>query len=209
MSDTDFRLAYDALMTRMPDPPSYEKIRARMVQVKRPRAGAAWRAAPVSALLVLMVTVGVAWLIRGGDGGQGVDGSVPDLPAPTPWGPLAVVAGDGSGDLALIEGILKVSDECVLLHERGEDVLLVWPADRTSWDPDTKTINYESTDGAATTLRDGDLVTFGGGGSSVNEDGIGDEEFIASVDWVAEPAPSCVVDTRWFVGDLVRSPSSP
>jgi hypothetical protein len=117
-----------------------------------------------------------------------------------------VVAGGGSGDTALIEGVLVVTDQCVLLDERGEDVLLAWPADRTSWDPDSKTISFETTDGEAITLRAGDRVSFGGGGSNIEEDGQTAEDFVASLDWVAEPSRSCVVDTRWFVGELASGP---
>lgn len=65
------------------------------------------------------------------------------------------------------------------------------------------TILYTGPDGAVTTLRDGDSVSFGGGGSSQLEGGLSADDFVASIEWLAEPQPECVADTRWFVGDLV------
>ena len=118
-----------------------------------------------------------------------------------PWGPLAVVQGAG-GEEALIAGSLQVGDRCVLLDERGTDVLLIWPADRTGWDAESETITFESTTGEVVILGDGDHVALGGGGSSVEEDGLSAGEFVAGLDWVSLPAPECVVDTRWFVNEL-------
>jgi len=120
-----------------------------------------------------------------------------------PWGPLAVVPGPG-GEESLIEGSLRVGDQCVLLDERGEDVLLIWPADRTRWDADSETITFESTTGEIVTLGDGDHVAFGGGGSSVEEGGQSAGAFVAGLDWVSPPAPECMVDTRWFVNELAK-----
>ena len=119
------------------------------------------------------------------------------------WGPLAVVSsGDGS-DAALIAGTIRVSNGCVLLDEQGSDVLLVWPADRTSWDPVNEVVSIESLEGTTVELRDGDSVTFGGGGSSAAEGGQSAGEFLASVSWISEPELSCVTETRWFIGEVV------
>lgn len=118
-------------------------------------------------------------------------------------GPLAVVPGSEAGDGALIRGRLQIDDRCVLLDEQGEDVLLVWPADRTAWNADDGTVTFVRNNGQATSLKDGDQVSFGGGGSSREEDGLAADEFLAGIDWVAEPAADCVMDTRWFVYELV------
>jgi hypothetical protein len=120
-----------------------------------------------------------------------------------PWGPLSVVPGAGSGGEALIQGTLRMADDCVFLNEQGEDVLLVWPADRTTWAPDTGTISFERTDEQTVSLADGDVVTLAGGGSSVDEGGMEAEDWVASLEWVSEPSPACVTATRWFIGDLV------
>lgn len=120
-----------------------------------------------------------------------------------PWGPLAVVPPSDAGDGALIEGVLQVTEECVLLDERGNDVLLVWPADRVGWDAGAETVTFESTRGEVVTLGDGDRVAFGGGGSSLGEGGQSGEQFVEGVEWVSQPDAGCVVDTRWFVYDIL------
>ncbi|MGH9113876.1 MAG: hypothetical protein ACRDZN_16490 [Acidimicrobiales bacterium] len=121
-----------------------------------------------------------------------------------PWGPLSVVPGAGSGAEALIQGTLRMTGDCVFLDERGDDVLLVWPADRTTWTPETGTISFQRTDGQAVPLADGDEVTLAGGGSSVDEGGREAEDWVAALEWVSEPPSACVTDTRWFIGDLVE-----
>lgn len=127
-----------------------------------------------------------------------------DAPGPEPWGPLAVVPPSEAGDGALIEGVLKVTEECVLLDERGDDVLLVWPADRVGWDAEAETVTFESAGGEVVILSHGDRVAFGGGGSSQQEGGQSAEQFVEGLEWVSPPDAACVVDTRWFVYDIVR-----
>jgi hypothetical protein len=117
------------------------------------------------------------------------------------WGPLAVVHG-GGGDEALIEGTIMITDECVLLDERGELVLLVWPSGQTEWDEASASIRFADFDGSTTTIVDGQTVRFSGGGSSVEEGGLGSEEWVNSIAWLWEPVPSCVTDTRWFVSGI-------
>jgi hypothetical protein len=116
-------------------------------------------------------------------------------------------AGGGFGGEALIQGTLRITDDCVFLDEQGDDVLLVWPADRTTWTPETRTISFERTDGQAVLLADGNEVTFGGGGSSVDEGGMEPEDWVAAIEWVSEPPSACVTDTRWSIGDLVDQPA--
>lgn len=123
-----------------------------------------------------------------------------EFPAPD-WGPLAVDRTDAGMD-ALIHGTLVMTDECVFLDERGERVLLVWPSDRTAWDPVARTITFGRPGGGVRTIGEGDTVALGGGGSSTAEGGPAAEEWLQTVDWVAPPAPACVTDTRWFVSDV-------
>jgi hypothetical protein len=94
----------------------------------------------------------------------------------------------------------------VLLDEQGDDVLLVWPQNRTIWTPEGATVSFLLGEGQWVTFTDGDRVTFGGGGSSVNEGGLAADDWVASIVWVAEPDPACVTDTRWFVGAVVDLP---
>jgi hypothetical protein len=122
------------------------------------------------------------------------------------WGPLAVVAGPPSGDLALIAGTLEITDRCVRLGEQGNDVLLVWPADATVWNPEQRTIRYTNRDGATVELRDGTQVSFGGGGDSSTEGGEPPQAWANRVDWVSPPASDCLTDARWWVNDVVETP---
>ena len=120
----------------------------------------------------------------------------------TGWGPLAVIGGNRSGDQALISGTLRIADDCVLLDERGDMVLLVWPEEETEWEPVTGSVRYRAGDGSVAVLGEGEVVSFGGGGSSELEDGTMAEDFVSSVTWVSQPADHCIVGTRWFVGEL-------
>lgn len=122
----------------------------------------------------------------------------------TEWGPLAVVPGSEAGDGALIRGSLQIDDRCLVLDAQGEDVLLVWPADRTAWDAEERTVTFVRTNGQAAILQAGDQVSFGGGGSSRGEDGLDADEFMTGIDWIAEPDRDCVVDARWFVYELIE-----
>lgn len=120
------------------------------------------------------------------------------------WGPLAVVE-QAAGAEALISGTLQIEERCVLLDERGEAVLLVWPSTTTTWDSSTATVTFATPDGQRVALRDGDTVTFSGGGSSVAEGDVSAEEFLASTEWVQAPSPGCVTGSRWSIGDLVST----
>lgn len=127
------------------------------------------------------------------------------------WGPLAVVSGPPSGDEALISGTLVVTDDCVTIRSGSgsEEALLVWPAEGTSWDSETRTIEY-SDDEERVEVSDGDRVAFGGGGSSTQEDGLRPAEWVDSVDWISQPDTSCPMDVRWFVGGLSEpTPTDP
>jgi len=68
--EADFRRAYDALIERVPDPPPFEWMRARTVEVSRPRVPSGWKAATGGAALVLIAIGAVALLTR--DEGQSV-----------------------------------------------------------------------------------------------------------------------------------------
>jgi len=78
----------------------------------------------------------------------------------------------------------------------------VWPADRTRWDPSSRSITVETIDGIRITFSDGDRVVVGGGGSSLAEGGQNSEEWASSMDWVRRPSDSCLRDIRWFVTEV-------
>jgi hypothetical protein len=117
------------------------------------------------------------------------------------WGPLAVVS--ATGDQARTEGMLRITDECVFVERQGERELLVWPADRTTWNPGDRTISFQQLGGQQVTLESGQAVVLGGGGSHLAEDGLDGERWASSVDWIQAPAAACITDGRWFVSDLL------
>lgn len=153
-------------------------------------------ARPTALRLVVLIALSLIAAACGDD--QATDGSADDT-----WGPLAVLSGPASGDEALIAGSLQIGKDCVTLEEAGgERVLLVWPSDDTTWNPESRVIEY--TDGDRTVeLSDGEEVAFGGGGDSVAEGGLPASEWVGSVDgWTSEPDRSCPAGVRWFVGGL-------
>jgi hypothetical protein len=101
---------------------------------------------------------------------------------------------------------MRITGKCVFLEEAGGVLaLLVWPADRTTWNSDAHAVTFVNQDRSEVTLHDGDRVSLGGGGDSVAESGISGEEWIRQTDWVARPASSCPSDVRWSVADVVSS----
>jgi hypothetical protein len=168
-------------------------VRRRLTEHRRAR----WRLLallPVSAVIVLAVLVG--WALM-------VDSDVGEPGGPGIWGPLAVVPSAGGQD-ALNTGTLRITQTCVFLETAGgESELLVWPADRTRWDASAGTVGFTNSDGTEVNLRDGELVTFGGGGDSTVEGGVSGEEWVARTEWVARPDGSCPMEIRWYVNEVV------
>lgn len=115
-----------------------------------------------------------------------------------------MVAGSAGGDMALTAGTLRITDACVFLEEADDEhSLLVWPADATEWSAELRAITFENRDGSTATLRDGERVTFGGGGDGVEESGIPGREWVGRIEWVAPPASSCPIEARWGVGEVI------
>lgn len=104
---------------------------------------------------------------------------------------------------ALIAGSLHIGENCVTLEEGADEmVLLVWPSEGTTWNSQSRVIEYSDGD-RTVELSHGEEVSFGGGGDSVAEGGLTASEWIDSVDgWASSPDPSCPADVRWFVGGL-------
>ena len=120
------------------------------------------------------------------------------------WGPLAVVPPQDGADTARTEGTLRITDACVFLVTRGGPVLLVWPADRTTWNTQARTIAFANFDGRTVTFGDGTRVVVGGSGDSNSDSGTTTEAWLARTPWVARPAPSCPSESWWWVGALTR-----
>ena len=122
--------------------------------------------------------------------------------APGEWGPLAVIPPQDGSDTGRTEGKLRITNTCVFLDERGERVLLLWPADRTRWDAGERTVTFANADRKPVVVGDGTPVVLGGGGDSSEESGITPEAWLGSMTWVARPADGCPIDSWWGVGEL-------
>lgn len=120
------------------------------------------------------------------------------------WGPLAVVPPQEGTDTARTEGTLRITDACVFLDTPGGRSVLVWPADRTTWDAQTSTITFANFDGGKVSAGDGTTVVLGGSGDSTAENGTSAQEWLSRTPWVAPPAASCPVESWWWVGALTR-----
>jgi hypothetical protein len=171
-----------------------EAVHQRLEEHRRGR----WRLvalAPVAAAAVVLVVLAGQALIAG-------PGPV-NPGAATEWGPLAVVPNTGGAE-ALTAGTLRITELCVWLETAGDEAeLLVWPADRTRWDPAMGSIGFANSNGIEVTLRDAEPVWFSGGGDSTAESGVSGEDWAAGLEWVAPPDPSCPMDVRWFVNEVV------
>lgn len=135
--------------------------------------------------------------------GESPEGSAPASTASATtgdWGPLAVVAPSDGADTARNEGILRITESCVVLVAHGEQTLLVWPADRTSWRAEASEVEFLNFDGSLVSVGDGTRVEIGGSGESFEESGLSVEAWLARTPWVARPASSCQSDAYWFVG---------
>lgn len=193
----------------------WDRISRQAQRPSPPHRAAVTTALPVSmiasaAVLAVVVAVGT-WLglPRGdgspGGGSPGAGASVsPAVSTAGPWGPLAVVPPSNGVMEALAAGTLRITESCVFLEEAGDDLLLlVWPADRTTWSADPPGVTIRNLDGTSVTLRDGDRISLGGGGDSLAEGGVSGVEWVRRTVWVAPPALTCPLDARWFVGEVV------
>ena len=120
------------------------------------------------------------------------------------WGPLAVVPPQDGADTARTEGTLRITDACVFLDQPGGPSLLVWPADRTTWNAQTKAITFANFDGSTVSAGDGTAIVLGGSGDRSEESGTTSQEWLARTPWMAPPAASCPVESWWWVGALTR-----
>jgi hypothetical protein len=122
------------------------------------------------------------------------------------WGPLAVVPRQDGQMQALTSGRLRITDTCVYLEEGGDEarkVTLVWSQSWTTWIPDRSEIGFNNRGRGFLTLRDGQILGFGGGGDSIDEGGLPGPIWLARTSWVSPPNPSCPIDTRWYVNEVV------
>lgn len=131
------------------------------------------------------------------------------------WGPLAVTTAAINGDMALTSGVLRISDACVVLETPGDGpTLLVWSRDQVSWDAKGRQILVHGADGGVIEFRDGQQVSFGGSGESLDSgesfpvEGrrLSWDEWVAMIDWAAAPDQSCRAGAYWSVGQVIAEP---
>lgn len=116
------------------------------------------------------------------------------------WGPLAVQAPQEGTMDTRARGTLRIGEECVFLQTPAGHSLVVWPADRTTWDGDSAAVVFEDADASTVRLADGDRVAATGG---FDQNGTPSEEWV-SVEWVSPPAQACETDVRWILGGITK-----
>ncbi len=163
---------------------------------------AAYALASVMVVAVALAATSLWASFRQDEGGSGRG---PLASASAAWGPLAIVPAPQAVAEAQTTGILRITESCALLEEpEGALALLIWPANRTTWVVEEGAIRFTNLDNSTVTLRDGERVSLGGGGSSLAEGGIPGDEFVRQTEWVSPPSPSCPNDVRWSVGHTAK-----
>lgn len=101
------------------------------------------------------------------------------------FGPLAVYAGERSGDDGDLHGTLTIDGPCVYLETLGGvRLLLAFPKESTSWDEQRQSIRFDGQE-----LREGQQIVVGGGGVGSNEP-----------EWLIPPHDECSLEDIWSVG---------
>ncbi len=148
------------------------------------------------------VAVGVAVALAGcGTAEQTAQpGDAEQDEASSAWGPLAVQAPQEGTMDARGRGTLRIGEQCVFLQAPAGNSLVVWPADRTTWDGDNAAVVFDAADAGTVRLADGDRVASTGG---FDQGGTPSEEWVP-VDWVSPLAPACETDVRWILGGIEK-----
>lgn len=124
------------------------------------------------------------------------------LPPATAAGPLAIVPPAGGSDSARAEGVLDLGGPCATLRSPGEVALLLWPADRVTWNADSATVSFANAGGQVATIPGGARVAVGGSGEPLDETGLTRDGWIEQTEWVHPPRPNCSFDAFWWVGSI-------
>jgi hypothetical protein len=112
------------------------------------------------------------------------------------WGPLAVMPSPlDMTDVSRVDAIVRITASCVFLETSGVHILPIWAADRTTWSAELRAIAFDEGDGRVVIARDGDFRAFFSTRFSPAESGVSWDAWVAGVDWVAPPAPSCRLDS--------------
>lgn len=119
-----------------------------------------------------------------------------------PYGPLAIVSDPPGGEEARTEGVVRMSDACVVLERAdGTSALLVWPEGymaETRWDPESRRIEFRTWSAESPVdISDGrSVMLIGSGPDPIPQD------WTESFEWIARPDPSCPADSFFVISDV-------
>ena len=118
------------------------------------------------------------------------------------FGPLAVFRTDGAFQARGGTGPIHIGNECVTLTtETGQKLLLVWSLQEgggeVAWNEEEKAIVFRSPRDSVVAIRDGDVITVGGG--HLGSDRPPDRD----PGWLAPLNESCTGE-RWMVGSVTK-----
>jgi len=180
------------------------------VVAPEPRTQFPLKAAFLAAGITALVAVTVIWSLNRDDGrsvstASAIASALASHPEAA-WGPLAVQGPPERNMDAALHGRLSITDACVLLIAPPDDkILLVWPADRTSWDDELRRVAFVNQDGTAITLRNGMSLRLGGGGFSEDESDIATADWLDQLTLVNPPEPACIPSEGWIVADVIEA----
>jgi hypothetical protein len=115
---------------------------------------------------------------------------------------LAIVLDPPGGDEARMEGVVRMSDACVVLERAdGTSALLVWPEGymaETRWDPESRRIEFRNWSAESPVdISDGrSVMLIGSGPDPIPQD------WTESFEWIATPDPSCPADSYFVISDV-------
>jgi hypothetical protein len=96
----------------------------------------------------------------------------------------------------LLEGLLRITEQCVSVVRDAQEYLLVWPSNESGWNRALNAIEFTDRNGKVT-LADGEDVSLGG-----SDFGVNGPNWIDSVPWISPPDASCPTDIGWRVGAI-------
>ena len=107
--------------------------------------------------------------------------------------PLVITSENLAGDEELAEGVLEIAECAVLATADFGRLLLLWPPEVASWNPDQREVEFTQPDEAVVALQDG--ATLGVGGSLVDD--------LSSISLATTISPDCEYTAAWAVTSFI------
>ena len=114
------------------------------------------------------------------------------------WGPMAVTPPPPITHEAALQGVLRITEDCVYLQARGGSTLVIWPSNLSAWRPSLSAVEFINPAGPVLVAA-GDNLVLGGSGMA----NTGGEDWVGKFEWVAEPNPSCPLKAYWQVAEVI------